>query len=363
MPRRTSFDRWLLFTCVVLALGGLFMVGSATAYAAMTSGRSAYHYVVVHLVHVAVAAAAFVTFLFVPYQRLADRWVVAALVAVSWLSLAAVLLMPAAGGARRWFRVGPVALQPSELAKLAAVVFLAYLLSRRETEVNDLKRVVAPTAMALGPMAFLIVIEPDLGSSFMLALTAFVMLFVAGLRWKYVGAVAGAGLLGVVGAVIAEPYRMQRILTFLNPAEDTQKSGFQLAQSLIALGSGGVIGTGWGQGQQKAFYLPAAHTDFIYSVVGEELGLGGTIFLLAAFLVLFWRGMRAAAGAPDRFGYYLALGIASLVAFQALIHMGVCIGILPTKGLPLPLVSHGGSSLVATMAALGVLVNVSRHSN
>jgi cell division protein FtsW len=229
--------------------------------------------------------------------------------------------------------------------------------------VNDLKRVVLPTALALGPMAFLIVIEPDLGSSFMLALTAFVMLFVAGLRWKYVGAVAGAGALGVVAAVIAEPYRMQRILTFLNPMEDTQKSGFQLAQSLIALGSGGVLGTGWGQGQQKAFYLPAAHTDFIYSVIGEELGLVGTIFLLAAFLVLFWRGMRTAAGAPDRFGYYLALGITTLVAFQALIHMGVCIGILPTKGLPLPLVSHGGSSLVATMAALGVLVNVSRHSN
>lgn len=363
MPRRTTFDGWLLLTCALLVLGGLFTVGSATSYVSLSSGRSAYHYVVVHCAHVVVGAAVFLGLLFVPYQRLFDRRVVWSAVAVSWISLAVVLLMPASGGARRWFHMGPAALQPSEAAKLVAILFLAYLLARREAEVNDLRRVVVPVASVLGPMAFLIVIEPDLGSSFMLGFTAFVLLFVAGLRWKYVGAVIGAGVLGIVGAVVVEPYRMQRILTFLNPTEDTQKSGFQLAQSLIALGSGGITGTGWGQGQQKAFYLPAAHTDFIYSVIGEELGLAGTLTLLAAFLLLFWRGMRAATRAPDRFGTYLALGITTLVVFQALIHMGVCLGLLPTKGLPLPLLSHGGSSLVATMAAMGVLGNVSRHSN
>ena len=363
MPRRTAFDKWLLLPCALLVVFGLFMVGSATAYAASTSGSSVYHYVIVHFVHVGVGTAAFLAFLYLPYQRLADRRIVAGCVSVSWACLALVLAMPAAGGARRWFRLGPLTLQPSEIAKLVAILFLAYLLARREAEVNDLRRVALPAALALGPMALLIVIEPDLGSAFMLGLTAFVMLFIAGLRWKYVGAVAGVGVLGLGAAVIAEPYRIQRILTFLNPAEDTRKAGFQLAQSLIALGSGGVTGTGWGQGQQKAFYLPAAHTDFLYSVVGEELGLFGTALLLATFALLFWRGMRAAAGAPDRFGYYLALGITTLVVFQGLIHMGVCLGLLPTKGLPLPYLSYGGSSLVATLAATGLLVSVSRHSN
>lgn len=363
MPRRTAFDRWLLIPCALLVLFGIFMVGSATTYAAGTSGSSVYHYVIVHLMHVAVGTAAFLTFLYLPYQRLADWRIVAVCVVASWAALACVLAMPAAGGARRWVRLGPLTLQPSEIAKLVAILFLAYILARRETEVNDLRRVALPAALALGPMAFLIVIEPDLGSAFMLTLTAFVMLFVAGLRYKYVGAVAGVGVLGLIVAIVAEPYRMQRILTFLNPAEDTRKAGFQLAQSLIALGSGGVSGTGWGQGQQKAFYLPAAHTDFLYSVVGEELGLIGTALLLATFALLFWRGLRAASGAPDRFGYYLALGITTLIVFQGLIHMGVCTGLLPTKGLPLPFLSYGGSSLVATMAATGLLVSVSRHSN
>ncbi len=363
MPRRTAFDKWLLVPCALLVLFGIFMVGSATTYVAGTSGSSVYHYVIVHLMHVGVGTAAFLAFLYLPYQRLSDRSFVVASVVLSWACLAFVLAMPAAGGARRWVRMGPLTFQPSEIAKLVAILFLAYVLAKRETEVNNLRRVALPAALALGPMAFLIVIEPDLGSALMLAVTAFVMLFVAGLRWKYVGAVAGVGVACLVGAVIAEPYRMQRILTFLNPAEDTRKAGFQLAQSLIALGSGGVTGTGWGQGQQKAFYLPAAHTDFLYSVVGEELGLLGTSLLLVTFALLFWRGMRAAAGAPDRFGYYLALGITTLVVFQGLIHMGVCLGLLPTKGLPLPFLSYGGSSLVATMAATGLLVSVSRHSN
>ena len=173
---------------------------------------------------------------------------------------------------------------------------------------------------------------------------------------------------GALAAVLVEPFRIVRLKVFFESmlsgsVKDSLGAGFQLIQSLIAVGSGGLTGAGWGQGQQKAFFLPAAHTDFIFSVVGEELGLAGALLLLAAFLVIFWRGIRTANRAPDRFGFYLALGITCMLVFQGMIHMGVCLGLLPTKGLPLPLISHGGSSLVATMAAVGVLLNISQHSN
>ncbi len=180
---------------------------------------------------------------------------------------------------------------------------------------------------------------------------------------KAILATAGIGALGFVAAVLAEPYRMGRIGAFLDPGSDALGANFQLNQSLIAVGSGGLTGVGLGQGQQKAYFLPAAHTDFIFSVVGEELGLIGTVGVLLAFLVVFWRGMRSALRAPDRFGFYLALGLTHLLVLQGLINMCVCLGLLPTKGLPLPFISYGGSSLLASMAAMGLLLNVSQHSN
>lgn len=367
VPRPMGFDRWLFLTTALLVVAGLFLVGSASYYFAMSLGLHPYHFLILHSLHALVGAAAFTAALYLPYQKLASRPLVLGGMAASLVALALVWTMPAVGGAHRWYRFGPLTVQPSELAKPVAVVFTAYLLSRRESEVNVLRRVPMPCLLGVGPLVLLIVIEPDLGTALMLVLTVSVMVFVAGLRWKYIGASVGAGVLGLLLAVLIEPYRIQRIKTYVGslfgPTEDTLGAGFQLVQSLIAVGSGGVTGAGWGQGQQKALYLPAAHTDFLFSVIGEELGLLGTGLMLAAFLLLFWRGIRTALRAPDRFGFYLALGITSLLVLQALIHMGVCLGLLPTKGLPLPLLSHGGSSLVATMAAVGVLLNVSQHSN
>jgi cell division protein FtsW len=212
-------------------------------------------------------------------------------------------------------------------------------------------------------MAFLILIEPDLGSAVMLVVVASVMIFAAGLSWRYVGLVGGIGSVGLILAVIIEPYRLKRVMAFINPSLDAYGASFQLNQSLIAVGSGGLTGAGLGESYQKAFYLPAAHTDFIFSVIGEELGMVGTFGLLLAFLLIFWRGMRAAQRAPDRFGFYLALGMTNLLVLQALINMSVCLGLLPTKGLPLPFISYGGSSLLASLVATGLLLNVSRHSN
>jgi cell division protein FtsW len=189
------------------------------------------------------------------------------------------------------------------------------------------------------------------------------MLFVAGLRFRYLGAAAAAGVLFVAIAIMAQPYRIERIKTFLNPGSDPQGTGFQLAQSRLAVGSGGLTGVGFGMGQQKAYYLPAPHTDFIFSVVGEEFGLLGTFLLLLAVSFVAWRGLRATWGAPNRFAFFVALGGTTLIVLQSLIHMGVCVGLLPTKGLPFPLLSYGGSSLIASFAVVGLILNVSQHSN
>lgn len=363
MPKPVLYDRWLFFTTGLLVVAGLFMVGSASQFQAMSLGQQGTFYLIRHALFALAGTCVLLIAMNFPYARLNDRRVVVALVAATLVTLVAVLSMPEAGGARRWFRVGPFSLQPAELAKLTAIVFMAWLLARHEDDPNDARKVLAPAGGVLAAMLLLITIQPDLGSSVILAATAGTMIFVAGLRWSHIGAVAGIGAVGLVAAIIAQPYRVQRIFTFFNREADLQGAGFQLNQSLLALGSGGWTGVGFGRGQQKAFYLPAAHTDFIFSVIGEEFGLLGTMLLLLAVGVLFWRGLRAALHAPDRFAFHLALGCTTLVVLQSLVHMGVCVGVFPTKGIPLPLVSYGGSSLLAMMAAMGLLLNVSRHSN
>jgi cell division protein FtsW len=358
-----SYDPGLFITAAVLALGGLFMVGSASSYIAMQLGQNPSTYLWKHLLHLLLGLLAMIAILSFRYQRLEDSRVIGILLLGCIASLILVLAMPEANGARRWFPLGPLKLQPSEFAKLIAVLFTAYMLARKDKRVNEFWVVPAPCFGVVMALAILVLIEPDLGSAVMLVTATSVMIFVAGLSWKYVITAGGAGIVGFALSVIAEPYRWVRIKSFMDPSLDATGAGFQLNQSLIALGNGGLTGAGLGHGQQKAFYLPAAHTDFIFSVIGEELGLVGTFLLLLAFLLVFWRGMRAASRAPDRFGFYLALGITNLLVLQALINICVCVGLLPTKGLPLPFISYGGSSLLVSMMALGLLLNVSQHSN
>lgn len=363
MPKRMVFDRWLFFSAGSLAVFGVFMVGSASNYVAMTSMESASGYLIKHLVFLSAGFAGLFAALSFPYQKLAARPVVLGSLLFTLAALVLVLAMPTRGGAHRWFFVGPVQIQPSECAKLAIVLFMAWMLSRKEERVSEFQAVGLPSMLVVGTACGLIVVEPDLGTAVIVGSTAFVMLFVAGLSWRWIAAAGTVGALGVLVAIIAEPYRLERVQAFLNPGTEALGSNFQLNQSLIAIGSGGWTGAGLGQGQQKAYYLFGAHTDFIYSVIGEELGMLGTVGILLTFLVIFWRGIRAAWRAPDRFGFYLALGVTSMIVVQALVNVGVCVGLLPTKGLPLPLVSYGGSSLVVSMTAIGVLLNVSQHSN
>lgn len=363
MPRRRLFDRGLFLTVGLLVVSGLFMVASASHYVAASRGLGPHHFLLRQGAHALLGMALLWTMSRIPYGALARSGIVLGWLGAVTAGLLVVLAMPAAGGAHRWLHLGPVRLQPSEFAKLAVILFMAWFLSRHEARLNESWTAPAPCLAAVGFMALLVAIEPDLGSAVILALIGAVLLFVAGLRWAWIGSAAAAAAVLLVWGILAEPYRLRRLAAFLDPGADLQGAGFQLSQSLIAVGSGGLAGVGLGEGRQKAFYLPAPHTDFVFSVVGEELGLLGTSALLGAFLIVFWRGLRAALRAPDRFGFYLATGITSLVTLQALIHMGVCLGLLPTKGLPLPLVSYGGSSLLATMIALGVLLNVSQQAD
>jgi cell division protein FtsW len=249
------------------------------------------------------------------------------------------------------------------MAKLALIFFLAYFLEKRKGSVNDVAFTLVPVAVIVALLAGLIVLQPDLGTAVSLVAISVALLFVAGLdsRWIAASIILGPPLFYLL--VFRVKYRRDRILAFMNPWEEPLGRGFQIIQSLLSVASGGIAGLGFMEGKQKLFYLPEAHTDFIFAVVGEELGLIGTCALLGLFLVFFWRGVRASTRAPDLFGFYLALGITLMVCVQAFVNMSVVLGLLPTKGIPLPFLSYGGSSFVVMLAAVGILLNVSQQAS
>jgi cell division protein FtsW len=297
------------------------------------------------------------------YQQLKSRRVVYGLLFVSTITLFAVFGFSSTNGAHRWIKLPWFSIQPSELSKLALAIFLAYFLEKRAGEEGDFWRTFIPCGIVTGWLAVLTVIEPDLGTALMLALIFFVVIYTAGARLIHLGLAAAPALIGVIGLLIFVPWRMKRLITFLDPWADPQGSGFQVVQSLIAVGSGGPNGLGFAQGKQKMLFLPFAHSDFIFAVVGEELGLVGGLAVIAVFGLFLWRGIRTALLAPDRFGMLLSIGIVAMIVAQALFNMSVVLSILPTKGIPLPFISYGGSSLVPTLAAVGILLNVSQHAS
>jgi cell division protein FtsW len=277
------------------------------------------------------------------------------------LALVAVLFMPPVNNARRWFGIAGIGVQPSELSKLAAIFFIAALLERRMHRINEVGYALAPIGLLVGGLFGLIMLEPDFGTSMSLVLIASVMVFAAGLNYRCIVGAALVALPAMYILVMGSAYRRRRMLTFLNPWEDPLGDGFQIIQSLIAIGTGGVWGKGLMSGVQKLFYLPEPHTDFIYSVISEELGLLGASAVLLCFCVVTWRGLRVSLRAPDPFGAFLALGLTTMVALQAFINISVVLGLMPTKGIPLPLVSFGGSSLLINLVGMGILLNVSQH--
>ncbi|MFA6078535.1 MAG: putative lipid II flippase FtsW [Candidatus Omnitrophota bacterium] len=264
------------------------------------------------------------------------------------------------GGARRWFRLGPVNFQPTELTKLAMIIYMADLLARKKDEVRSFLHGFMPPVMVLGFTVCLILLEPDLGTAVAISLITIIMLFVAGVRVSHLAASLLASIPALYVLVFSVAYRRRRILAFLNPWADRRGTGFQIIQSFVALGSGGIFGVGLGQSKQKLFYLPASHTDFIFSIIGEELGFLGTAAIVTLFALFLWQGMKVVFKSEGLFEKYMSMGIVSLITLEAVINIGVTAGALPTKGLPLPFISYGGSGLIFHLAAVGLLLNAAK---
>ena len=377
MAVRLKTDRILYYTVLFVVMFGIVMLYSASSVMAGARHLSEWHFVARQFGWMILSVAAMIMLKNTNYRRLQSAGVAFSAIGIMIVLLAAVYFLDPAH--HRWLRLGPVGFQPSELAKPALVVFLAFFVTWRAPAINT-KYTLLPAALACG-VIILIVAIADLGTAVVLGVTATVVFFVAGLEMRHCLIAAGAALLGVMVLIGSQPYRIKRVLGFVDPNHTftsrlaptnpirlylqssltTRDTSYQSEMSKIAFGSGGLTGLGLGRGRQKLLYLPEAHTDFILAVVGEELGLMGTIAVLAGFIVIFWRGLRTAALIPDDFGKYLALGITTVVVVQALINMTSVLGLMPTKGIPLPMISNGGSSLLCTLASLGVLMNVSEH--
>ncbi len=370
MPRPIQPDRWLFGATLALCLAGLVMVFSSSAVVAREQFGGAYAFVGKQVAWLGLGLAGKFWLMNFDYRRLRQPAIVFSGLCGVLVLLVAVFFVDRSHETHRWIRFGPVGVQPSELAKLAVILYLAWFLEmrcaprphERAPGVNDGVRGLLP---ALGPtvvISGLVVMQPDLGTALEIFLVALTMLFVAGLSVRYVSYAALAAAPLVWMLIVRVPYRWNRIVSFMNPEADPQGASFQLLQSLIAVGSGGLTGVGLMESRQKLFYLPEAHTDFIYAVLCEELGFVGGLVVLALLGIYGWRGMRAALGAPDEFGRFLALGITVLVLSQALMNLSVVLGLMPTKGIPLPFISYGGSSLLVMLLATGVLLNISQHA-
>lgn len=351
-----------LFTvAVILMCIGMVMIYSASSIYALERYRDGFFFFKRHLSFMLVGAIFTFFFMSIDYHKL--RQYARPLLIVSIILLVLVLI-PGLGrevsGARRWFRFKFLSFQPSELAGLAIIIYVADFISRKGNMVKTFFKGFLPPMFALGLCAGLIVIQPDLGSSIAIGSVVLVMLFVAGIRPVYILSLILSSLPAFYLLIFHVAYRRARILAFLNPWLDPKGSGFQIIQSQIALGSGGLFGVGLGHSKQKLFYLPAAHTDFIFSIIGEELGLVGTIGVILLFIIFIQQGIKVIKNAPDKFGYFLALGLVTMIALRAVINIGVSCGILPTKGLPLPFISYGGSSFMFDMVSVGILVNIAR---
>src|SRR5437868_2619888 len=361
MARKLQADEWLFARTVGLALFGVVMVYSASAPIALQQNGTQYHYVIRQGLWTLIGFGALFVGMRLDYSLLRRGWLAYGLLALTVVLLLGVFAFPRINGAHRWIRFGGLmSFQPSELAKLTLAIFLARLLERRAGEEQMFWRTFAPCVAVTGLLVVLVAGEPDLGTAMMLGVVGLTLLFAAGARLKHLGLMLAPGLVGIVGMIALFPWRIARLMAFLDPWADAQGAGFQVVQSLMAVGSGGVHGLGFAQGKQKLFFLPFAHSDFIFAVVGEELGLVGALILLGAFGFFLWRGIRAARRAPDRFGMLLALGIVTGIVAQALFNMSVVLSLLPCKGIPLPFVSYGGTATVFMLFAVGVLLNISQ---
>ena len=361
---RLSFDKMFLAVVLILVGFGIVMVYSTSGVQAGTEGNGRY-FLLRHLFSLLLGLSALAIASVVPYTYFRRPGVVIPLLFFA-LALLALTLIPGVGvkinGARRWLPIGTFRMfQPSEIAKLILVLYFSYYLVKKQKKIRSFSFTVVPSLIILCAFFMLIILQPDLGTAVNIVILVVSMWFFAGVRLMHLTGVFLFTLPVIIGIAWSNAYQKTRLIRFLDPWQDPQGTGYQLIQSLIAIGKGGLTGTGLGGGQQKLFYLPEPYSDFIFSTVGEELGFLGAVVIIILFGMLIWRGIIIAFHAPDLFGTFTAFGITMLIGIQAIFNLGVVTGLLPTKGLPLPFISHGGTSLIVCLAGSGILLNISKY--
>lgn len=361
MARKLASDRVLFAALVALSLFGCVMIYSASAVSAGETGGSPYRFLLKQIIALAVGGIAAFGVFRTDYRLFAKPWVAYAAYGGALLLCVAALLFPPVNAARRWIPLGSFMLQPSELLKVGLVLALACQISRKVERGGDAERALLPAVVLTAVAAGTVLLEPDLGTPICYVLLCATLLWLAGSRLRYFLLLGAAAVPLLAGLALSAGYRRARVLSFLRPEADPLGSGFQAIQSLIAIGAGGWTGTGLGGSRQKLFFLPYPHSDFIFAIVGEELGFLGAAGVVACFGIVAWRGLRAARRAPDAFAAFLAAGATAMIVIQAAINVSVVLALAPTKGIPLPFVSYGGSSLVASWIAAGLILNVSQH--
>jgi cell division protein FtsW len=363
MARKLKSDKFLFTATLLLVCTSVVMVYSASAVVLSERSQDPYLFLFKQGTWALLGLFLVQLIMRVDYRNYRQPVVIWTALILVLAGLVAVLFGQPRNGATRWLNLGGLGVQPSEMAKIVVVIFVAALLERRMERIDEPSHALLPIGLVLGPILALIVLEPDLGTSVSIIMIAAVMIFAAGINYQYIVGLALMALPALYFLVISSEYRWRRITAFLDPWADPLGGGYQIIQSMIAVSVGGVMGRGLMDGVQKLFYLPEPHNDFIYAVISEELGLIGATVVLVCFCVITWRGLRTSMRAPDRFGAFLALGLTTMVAFQAFVNISVVLGLAPTKGIPLPFVSYGGSSLLINLIGMGILLNVSQHAS
>ena len=361
---RSGTDWFLFAVAASLAVFGVVMVYSASAMISLreTQDKSQFIYFYKQAFFTLIGLVVMLVASRIDYRHYQNPKIILAILCITVLLLAAVFAFPSINGARRWIRIGGFSFQPSELTKIVLPIFLAWFLTKNADRVGEIRSTVLPCVAVVGLFGGLVLLEPDLGTTIVLCAIFSAVYFAAGAKIVHMAAVGAVMLAIGSAALIFAPWRVERLMAFMDPFKYADDQAFQVVQSLYAIGSGGIFGEGFARGQAKLFYLPYPYSDFIFSVVGEELGLMGTLAVVLAFGLLLWRGARAAVLSPDRFGMLLGIGIITGIVVQALFNISVVISIVPAKGIPLPFISYGGSSVLVTLFAVGILLNISQHA-
>ena len=361
-----NFDYTLCLTIIILLFFGVMMVYSASFYKAIMKEDNSMYFLIRQALFGGIGLVGMYLFSRVDYKKYKNLKLIIGLTLISVVLLGITILkIPgithSAYGATRWIKLGPIQFQPSEFVKYVLVLVLAIKLSSLGVKIKDFKKGIMPAIGITVVFAGLIFAQKSMSIAVVTGLTGFIMIFAAGARWKHIAALCSAGVVAIIGMILAEPFRIQRLLNFTDPWKDANDKGYQVIQSFYALGSGGITGLGLGESRQKTMYMPEPHNDFIFSIIGEELGLIGCIFVITLFLILIYRGVVIAVTAKDVYGTLLALGITSIIAIQAVINIAVVTGSMPVTGVPLPFISYGGTALTINLFAMGILLNISRQ--